>query len=223
MPVSLPNLTTIWQETIGWQPDSDQVQQFQQLYDLLLEGNQSLNLTRITEPEEFWEKHLWDSLVGVRRFLSSSLPPQKVIDIGTGGGFPGLPVAIACPTWSVTLVDGTRKKIDFLKALIARMELKTVQTLHDRAEILNRRSPYQSSYDLALIRAVGSAIACAEYALPFLRTGGVAVLYRGQWTDGEAVTLAPVLEQQQATLEEIDALTTPLSRGIRHCLYLKKL
>ena len=122
----LPQMNELWQKTLNWQPDESQQQQFQRLYELIVEGNRSLNLTRITEPIEFWEKHLWDSLRGIVRLLPANnsagenpkLPAesvQKVIDIGTGAGFPGLPIAIALPQLSVTLLDSTRKKLFFWK------------------------------------------------------------------------------------------------------------
>ena len=122
----LPQMNELWQKTLNWQPDESQQQQFQRLYELIVEGNRSLNLTRITEPKEFWEKHLWDSLRGIVRLLPANnsagenpkLPAesvQKVIDIGTGAGFPGLPIAIALPQLSVTLLDSTRKKLFFWK------------------------------------------------------------------------------------------------------------
>ncbi|WP_338038670.1 16S rRNA (guanine(527)-N(7))-methyltransferase RsmG [Neosynechococcus sphagnicola] len=111
-PQRLPELPELWEITLGWQPTAHQQQQFQQIYEQILMGNQRLNLTRITDPLEFWEKHLWDSLQGVAPLLSqpSVQPGLRVIDIGTGAGFPGLPVAIARPDATITLLDSTQKK-----------------------------------------------------------------------------------------------------------------
>ena len=112
----LPKLEEVWQPTLQWQPDFEQQQQFQQLYEEILAGNRQLNLTRITAPEEFWEKHLWDSLAAMKWLgkiveIEKTKSPQQVIDIGTGAGFPGIPVAIAFPLSQVTLLDATRKKL----------------------------------------------------------------------------------------------------------------
>ncbi|CAA9345901.1 16S rRNA (guanine(527)-N(7))-methyltransferase, partial [uncultured Microcoleus sp.] len=160
MPV-LPQMNELWQETLNWQPDESQQQQFQRLYELIVEGNRSLNLTRITEPIEFWEKHLWDSLRGIARLLPANnsagenrkLPAesvQKVIDIGTGGGFPGLPIAIALPQLSVTLLDSTRKKITFLETVLPSLGIENAATLLGRADEIARGPQHKQAYDLAL-------------------------------------------------------------------------
>jgi len=210
-----------WQETLGWQLTAAQNCQFERLYEQILAGNRQLNLTRITEPQEFGEKHLWDSLRGVARVLSVP-EPLRVIDIGTGGGFPGLPVAIARPDWPVTLLDSTRKKIAFLQALLTPLGLDQVRTLCDRAESVGQHPNHREQYDLALIRAVGPAAVCAEYALPLVKIGGLAVLYRGQWQAEETEALRPAVAQLGGQVEAIEAFKTPLSHSDRHCLYLRK-
>ncbi|NEQ66559.1 MAG: 16S rRNA (guanine(527)-N(7))-methyltransferase RsmG [Symploca sp. SIO2D2] len=218
----LPEMDTVWQQTLNWLPDEQCKTQFQHLYKEILDGNRQLNLTRITSPEEFWEKHLWDSLRGVVPGLTSLLTkPQQVIDIGTGAGFPGIPVAIAFPHTQVNLLDSTRKKINFLSDLIPRLGLNNATTLIGRAEAIAQQQQHRKQYDLALIRAVGQVSVCAEYALPLLKTGGLAILYRGHWTDEEKDALLPVLEQLGGVIESIEQFTTPLSNSVRHCLYLR--
>ncbi len=177
----LPEMNELWQQSLNWLPDESQQQQFQRLYELIVEGNRSLNLTRITEPIEFWEKHLWDSLRGIARLLPAN--------IGTGAGFPGLPVAIALPNLSVTLLDSTRKKIDFLDKLLPSLTIKNAATLLGRSDEIGRQPHHKAAYDIALLRAVGAASICAKYALPFLKNGGLAVLYRGNWTAEEEADL----------------------------------
>jgi 16S rRNA (guanine527-N7)-methyltransferase len=221
----LPYLEQDWSLGLSWQPNALQSQQFQSVYDYVVAGNQQLNLTRITEPQEFWEKHLWDSLRGIARWLGdeASDTVQQVIDIGTGGGFPGVPVAIAHPQWQVTLLDSTRKKVSFLDRLAQDLQLGNLKTLCDRAEQAGHHPKHRGHYDLALIRAVGSASTCAEYALPFLKIDGVAVLYRGQWTEAEQEGLQSAVQQLGGQIESVDAFTTPLSQGIRHCISLRKI
>ena len=106
----LPQMNSVWQQTLNWQPNASQEQLFQQVYQEILEGNKIQNLTRITDPEDFWEKHLWDSLSGIVGLEAELQQKQEIIDIGTGAGFPGIPLAIAFPNWKITLLDSTRKK-----------------------------------------------------------------------------------------------------------------
>ncbi|MBW4549679.1 MAG: 16S rRNA (guanine(527)-N(7))-methyltransferase RsmG [Aphanocapsa sp. GSE-SYN-MK-11-07L] len=217
----LPDHFDLWRQTLNWQPTSQQQQQFQRLYELILAGNQRLNLTRITAPEDFWEKHLWDSLSGVAPYLVEPDSARTVIDIGTGGGFPGLPVAIACPNWQVTLLDSTHKKMAFLTDLLPELELQNVSLICDRAEQLHQSAQCQE-FDLALVRAVGSGDRCAEFALPLLKPGGLAILYRGQWSETEAESLQSAVPKLGGSIESIQSWLTPLSQSSRTCLYLRK-
>ncbi|MDZ7959987.1 MAG: 16S rRNA (guanine(527)-N(7))-methyltransferase RsmG [Aulosira sp. DedQUE10] len=221
----LPEMAEIWQKTLNWQPNSQQQLQFQQLYELILEGNSQLNLTRITEPQEFWEKHLWDSLRGIaphKQFISSLEAGASVIDIGTGAGFPGIPVAIAASNCTMTLLDSTRKKIAFNEKILTELALNNAKTLVGRSEEVGQQRQHRQSYDVALIRAVGTASVCAEYALPLLKLGGLAVIYRGNWTDEETTALQNAVDQLGGVIELIEQFTTPVSDSIRHCLYLRK-
>lgn len=233
----LPILSEVWRQTLGWQPATEQL--YQNLFQQLLQANQHLNLTRITNPQDFWEKHLWDSLVGIAPWLpcktdapwlqemSSGLfadnsIPLKVIDIGTGGGFPGLPVAIAQPTWQLTLLDSTQKKLTSLAHVIAELGLANVVTCCDRAESLGQHPVYRESFDLALIRAVGPPSVCAEYALPLLAMQGYAVLYRGQWTVEDQQRLEAALPQLGGEIVTVLPMHMPLSQGVRTWIYLRK-
>ena len=218
-------MAEIWQQTLNWQPTVHQQEQFQRLYELILEGNLQLNLTRITNPLEFWEKHLWDSLRGITpqmQFIPSLQAGASVIDIGTGAGFPGIPVALAVPNCTVTLLDSTRKKITFLDKVLTELTLTNTKTLIGRAEEIGQQLQQRQTYDIALIRAVGTASVCAEYALPLLKQSGLAIIYRGNWTEDETTALENAVNQLGGVIESIEAFTTPLSESIRHCLYLRK-
>jgi 16S rRNA (guanine527-N7)-methyltransferase len=224
----------IWQQTLNWEPSEQVQEQFQRLYEFIVEGNRQLNLTRITQPEEFWEKHLWDSLRGIANYPTPIPSPQagrgdvagegcaSVIDIGTGGGFPGVPIAIAYPNCNVTLVDSTRKKIAFVQKFLSELEINNAQAIVGRAEEIAHQPQHRESYDLAVIRAVGSVSACAEYTLPLVKQGGLAVLYRGNVTSEEMAVLQKAASQLGGTVEFVDKFTTPLSNGIRNCIYLRK-
>jgi len=212
----------LWLQTLGWCPNSVQQQQFQQLYQEILQGNQQLNLTRITEPPEFLEKHLWDSLRGILPWLNPrNAEPLSLIDVGTGAGFPGVPIAIACPDWRVTLLDSTRKKVAFLESLATALNLP-LRSLVGRAEEIGQTAQYRETFDLATIRAVAAPSICAEYTLPLLKLGGMAILYRGQWLVEETAALEPAVTQLGGAIERIESLTTPLSHSVRHCIYIQK-
>ncbi len=220
----LPDFSELWQETLGWQPNEEQQTLFQQLYTQILLANRQFNLTRITEPEEFWEKHLWDSLKGIAAsgLGDDSFDNQRIIDIGTGAGFPGLPIAIAYPTTEVTLLDSTRKKIAFLQTLSEELGITNTIPLAGRSEEMGQHPNHRESYDLALARALGSASVCAEYALPLLKIGGVAVLYRGHWQEEETEALAEAVFPLGGSLLEVEAFTTPITNSQRHCIYISK-
>lgn len=245
----LPEMADVWQQTLNWQPSIQQQAQLQRLYELILEGNQKLNLTRITEPQEFWEKHLWDSLRGVAPLLrdgvmgglgdrentqlySSQLPTSgsphheefspTFIDIGTGAGFPGIPVAIALPNCTITLLDSTRKKIAFIEKILPELELTNVKLLTGRVEEIGQQPQHRQNYDVVTIRAVATASVCAEYALPLLKQDGLAIIYRGNWTGDENKALENAVKQLGGVIESIEKFATPLSNSIRHCLYLRK-
>lgn len=227
----LPDQLEIWQQTLNWQPTAAQQDCYRQLYQEVLQGNQQLNLTRIVEPQEFWEKHLWDSLRGIKPWLDPAQPQHslsasqslQVIDIGTGAGFPGVPIAIACPNWHVTLLDSTQKKIAFLQTLLATLALTTVQATVGRAEQVGQMAQHREQYDLALVRAVAAASVCAEYALPLLKQGGLAILYRGQWDDAETAALESAAKKLGGAVKQIESFVTPISHSARHCVYLEKI
>lgn len=227
----LPEFAPHWQATLHWQPTSAQQAAFQQLFQGILTGNQQMNLTRITEPTEFWEKHLWDALSGLMPWLSADSEPEwspslesvRAIDIGTGAGIPGLPAAIALPNWHVTLLDSTQKKVRFLQDLAQAMSLPNVQAIADRAEFLAHQPSHREQYDVAMLRAVGAAATCAEYALPLLKVNGIAILYRGQWSDGDSQQLDRIAARLGGQLVAVRSWQTPITHSSRHCVYLKKL
>ena len=216
----------IWEQTLNWQPSPQQQEQFQRLYELILQGNRQLNLTRITNPEDFWEKHLWDSLRGIK-FLISPEEERKekinMIDLGTCAGFPGIPAGISVTNCNIHLVDSTKKKINFIENILPELNLNNLKTTNCRAEEIGRDTQQRENYDIVLIRAVASASACAEYSLPLLKQGGLAVIYRGNWAEEEAITMENAVQQLGGMIESIEQFNTPLTNSDRHCLYVRKI
>ncbi|MFN3926747.1 MAG: 16S rRNA (guanine(527)-N(7))-methyltransferase RsmG [Pseudanabaenaceae cyanobacterium] len=191
-----------------WAWTQTQQAQFAYLYKLVLEGNRKQNLTRISAPADFWEKHLWDSLAGISPYMQTT--NWQVIDIGTGAGFPGLPVAIACPSWQVTLLDSMRKRTNFVTETVKQLGLTNTQVQTARAETIT------GTYDLALIRAVGTIPLCLDYCSRLVKVGGRAVLYRGKFDPSE---LPDSLTWQ---LVADHYLPTPLTQADRHYLHFLK-
>jgi len=223
----LPTFSDRWRSTLDWCPTPEQQQHFEVLYQGIVAANQHLNLTRITEPEAFWEKHLWDSMSGLSFFLPGGdrdpLPtPARIVDIGTGSGFPGLPAGLLWTQSEVALLDSTVKKLRFLDELLATLPLPQVKTLAGRAEALGQDPRHRETYDLALARAVGGVTICAEYAMPLVRREGYVVLYRGQWSAAEEASLSRALIQLGGVIDRITPFQTPLTQGVRHCILVHK-
>lgn len=155
--------------------------------DILLETNQVMNLTRITDPDDAQIKLLADSL-DLLRFIPDDA--HSVIDIGSGGGVPGMPIAIARPDLFVTLVDATAKKVRFLDEAAHKLELTNVEAIQARAEELGRNPKRRERFAVATARAVARLATLAELTLPFVRLGGVAILPKGSAADEELAEAA---------------------------------
>ncbi|MDJ0583389.1 16S rRNA (guanine(527)-N(7))-methyltransferase RsmG [Crocosphaera sp.] len=222
--MKLPTFNDICEDSLQWQPTQEQLEQWEKLYQEILLINRQINLTRITQPNDFWEKHLWDSLAGVigLDFLNYE-DSLKVIDIGTGAGFPGLPISIIFPHWQLTLLDSTRKKINVIKLFLEALKLKNSQTVIGRAEDIGHIPEHREKYDLGLIRAVGQPSVCAEYVLPFLKVGGIGVLYRGNWQKEEEINLNNALKELGGKLILVKQFETPLTKSMRNFIYVEKI
>lgn len=199
-------------QTLGLDLTPLQVAQFELYYQILVEANAKFNLTAITGYEEVQVKHFLDSLVVlpvIAEELGEALPlttPLHLVDVGTGAGFPGLPLKLVAPILKLTLVDGTGKKISFLHEVVAHLGLQGVEIVQGRAEELGRHPSHRGQYDLVTARAVAPLNTLVEYLLPMARRGGLVVVYKGAGAPqefmearkaldllgGEAVRLAPV-------------------------------
>ncbi|MFA4904911.1 MAG: 16S rRNA (guanine(527)-N(7))-methyltransferase RsmG [Candidatus Margulisiibacteriota bacterium] len=149
----------------------------------LLKWNRKFNLTAITDPEEIKVRHFEDSLSVLQ---AVELTDQKVVDIGAGAGFPGIPLKIARPNIKLTLIEATRKKVEFLKHLIAALELKDAEAVWGRAEDLPQ---YFGKFDVAVARAVAKLPILIKYCLPYLKPGGVFIAQKQDQVEEEAVAL----------------------------------
>lgn len=153
-----------------------QVKQFIKFYEMLVEWNKVMNLTGITEYDEVVEKHFVDSLSIVNVVDMNDI--HKVIDIGTGAGFPGIPLKIAFPHLEITLLDSLNKRIKFLNAVIDELGLDNIHTIHGRAEDFAKQENYREKYDLCVSRAVANLSTLSEYCLPYVAVDGMFVPYK---------------------------------------------
>ncbi len=155
-----------------------QKDQFLQYYNLLIEWNSVMNLTAITDFDEVCEKHFADSISLVKALDLSTC--TTLIDVGTGAGFPGIPLKIVFPHLKVTLLDSLNKRVNFLNEVIEKLQLENVAALHGRAEDFARNPAYREKYDICVSRAVANMSTLSEYCLPFVKEGGYFVPYKSQ-------------------------------------------
>lgn len=166
----------------------EQYQKFIRYYELLTEWNKLMNLTAITDYEEVVLKHFTDSLSLVKAFSDSAFLSDKklsVIDVGTGAGFPAIPLKIAFPNLQITMLDSLQKRIKFLEEVIAGLQLDGITALHGRAEDIAKQSGLREQFDLCVSRAVARLSSLSEYCLPFVKKNGYFIPYKSEKTESE--------------------------------------
>lgn len=193
---------------------SENADKFYKYYELLVEWNEKINLTAITEEDDVAVKHFLDSLNAAKGIVNSGM---KVIDVGTGAGFPGLPVKIDNPGISLTLVDSLNKRIGFLNEVISALDLTDVETVHSRAEDLGINKDYREKYDVCVSRAVANLTTLCELCLPFVKVGGLFVSLKGPKAEEEVKEAKKAIELLGGSLAEVknyDLSDTDLNHNI---------
>ncbi len=213
-------------EKLGCPLQPTQLQQFQRYYELLVEWNEKFNLTSITDPEGVQTKHFLDSLCGwqvlAEEMKQSANLPVQLIDIGTGAGFPGIPLKILRPHLQVTLVDGTGKKVDFLRHVVQTLNLPTVSLVQGRAEELGRDTLYRNNYDVVTARAVAPLNTLVEYLLPLVRINGFALIYKGASAAEEFIGARKAIELLGGETVRFAPVSVPFLEEKRFVLLIKK-
>ena len=207
-------------EALGMHLSSKQTEQFVTYYRLLEEKNRVMNLTAITEWGEVQTRHYLDSLlIAGAADLRDGI---RVLDMGTGAGFPGIPLKIAYPELDIVLADSLNKRILFLNDVIDRLGLSGICAVHGRAEDLGRKSDYRESFDLVVSRAVANLSSLSEYCIPFVKTDGAFISYKSSDVDDELKQAQHAISILGGGRPEVSSLTLPGTDIIRTFIKIRK-
>lgn len=203
---------------------AEQMQQFADYYQLLVETNEHVNLTRITEKDEVYLKHFYDSITGA--FAEPRLESEELTlcDIGAGAGFPSLPLKIAFPQLKVTIVDSLNKRIAFLEALVAKLGLNDVTLIHDRAETFSaKNSPYREKFDIVTARAVARLSVLSELCLPAAKISGEFIAYKASAAPEELQQGGAAIKQLGGKVQKTVTLTLLETDEERNIIVIDKI
>lgn len=200
--------------------DKEQLEQFEAYYRYLIEKNKVMNLTAITDKQEVYIKHFFDSLTISQVIEMRDM--EKLLDVGTGAGFPGIPLKIAFPHLKLTLLDSLQKRISFLQEVGEMFGWKDVVYIHGRAEDIAQLVEHREQYDIVTSRAVAKLNVLAEYCLPFVRLGGNFAAMKGADVEQEAITAKQAIFILGRSDKEIHSLTLPEKMGERNIVVMKK-
>lgn len=199
---------------------AEKEQQFLTFYEMLVEKNKVMNLTAITEFEDVVEKHFLDS---ISLFQVMDLKkPLTLLDLGTGAGFPGIPLKIMFPELKITLADSLNKRLLFLNEVMEALNLKDIETVHGRAEELSKRKDYRESFDLCVSRAVANLSTLSEYCLPFIHTSGKFISYKSGEVDDELKDAKKAVFVLGGEIEDVIHFTLPDSDIKRSFVVINK-
>lgn len=196
----------------------EKLKKFFDFMNLLLEKNKVMNLTGITEPKEVILKHFIDSLT-ILKYINEN---GSVIDVGTGAGFPGIPLKIVEDSLEITLLDSLNKRINFLNEVIENISLDKTKTIHGRAEDFGQDAAYREKYDVAVSRAVAPLNILLEYMLPFVKVGGKCICMKGSNCDEEIENAKNAIEILGGKIEKTEKFNLPNSDNNRTILVIKK-
>lgn len=199
----------------------EQIEQFTKFYDLLLEWNSFMNLTSIIDFHEVNKKHFLDSISLVK--ACDLTKEMKIIDVGTGAGFPGIPLKILFPNLHITLLDSLNKRVKFLKEAIRILDLKDIEAIHGRAEDFAKNALYRESYNLCVSRAVANLSTLSEYCLPFVEVGGKFISYKSEKIVEEMETAGNAILKLGGKIEKQIDFLLPTSDIYRNLLVIEKL
>lgn len=196
----------------------EQQDKFYNYMNLLLDWNNKINLTAITEPNEIIIKHFIDSMTILKEIKDNS----KIIDVGTGAGFPGIPLKISNETLEVVLLDSLNKRINFLNEVIQKLDLKNINSIHFRVEEAGQNKQYREKFDVATSRAVAPLNVLVEYMLPLVKVGGICICMKGPDIGAELEKSKKAIEILGGNVEKIEDFTLANTNMKRNIVIIKK-
>ena len=198
--------------------ENRQFEKFYRYMELLLEWNQKINLTAITEPEEIILKHFIDSLT-VSKYIEKN---SKLIDVGTGAGFPGIPLKIVREDLEITLLDSLNKRVTFLNEIIDKLKLTKIETVHNRVEEFAQNKQYREKFDYSISRAVANMSTLSEYLIPLVKIGGNCICMKGSRIEEEINSSKNAINILGGKIENIEKFTLPNTDYERNIVIIKK-
>ena len=210
------------EESVGIKLTDKQLEQFEKYYEMLIEKNKVMNLTAITERDEVELKHFIDS-VALGEYHKLDDQALKVIDVGTGAGFPGIPLKIAFPQLDVTLFDSLNKRVKFLQEVIDQLGLENCKAIHGRAEEGGRNTNLREKFDLVVSRAVANMAVLSEYCIPFVKQDGYFIPYKTGTVDEELEQGKKAISLLGGKIEKVEKLILPNSDIGRSFVFIKKI
>ena len=206
----------------GFKLSSKQKEQFATYYNKLIEFNKKVNLTRITDKNEVYLKHFFDSITPLLEFADLFKGEKSLCDVGAGAGFPSLPIKILCPDLSITIVDSLGKRLKFLDELINDLSLDKVTLVHSRAEDAGQNKNLREKFDLVTGRAVARMSVLSEYCLPLAKVDGYLVALKGPKAQDELAEAKNAIEVLGGSVKEVKELTLPDTDDERTLIVVKK-
>ena len=211
-------------QKMGIDIDNEQIRKFSRYLELLLQWNQKINLTSLKAPQEIIIKHFLDSIScvkGINKHFDTK--EISVIDVGTGAGFPGIPIKIICPSIRLFLLEARNKKTIFLEKVADEMNFQKVKILNGRAEIFGKSADYREKYDIVVSRAVARLTVLSEYCLPLVRVGGLFVAQKGRSYKKETEKSLKTIQVLGGELIGVENIRIPFIDQERHLLLIKKI
>ena len=208
---------------LGISLSPEQMEQFFLYGRLLVEWNQKMNLTAITEEGEIIRKHFVDSISLVKAFPGQLGEGElRLMDVGTGAGFPGIPLKILFPHWKVDLLDSLNKRIRFLEEVSGQLGLKGIRAFHGRAEDYGKNPQFRQGYDLCVSRAVANLSSLSEYCLPFVKTGGFFISYKSDEVEEELKAAKRAVSMLGGEIERVEKFSLPGGDDLRSLVVIRK-